>query len=378
MNGRLYHSLREKAEELQGLHRVQREHPGEHRLRDAGRSTWRARSCAGTGPWSRSTAGSREEVLGRSLDDILPPSFLEALRGSLVLGDTRGDRPHLQAPPPHPGRAQPHGERLGGALPGGLRGALRNRADPRRHHGPGAPGGAAPALGEDGLASASWPRGWPTRSTPPWPASPPTPSSSRGRSTSGTRAARLLDKIEKQSFRAAKIINNLLNFSRAAGAEMEPLDVNKALLDVLSLIEHQLEGSKIRVRRELAPRLPAVRGNENRIQQVFFNLILNARDAMPRGRLADLKTSADDDTVVVEVKRHRGRHQARGHQADLRSLLHHQGDRARHRPRPLRLLRDRPGARGGDLRGQRARQGDDLPGGPPRPRPPAEAASEVR
>ena len=82
---------------------------------------------------------------------------------------------------------------------------------------------------------------------------------------------------------------------------MECLDVNKALLDVLSLIEHQLDGSKIRVRRELSPRLPSVRGNENRIQQVFFNLILNARDAMPRGGWLTIKTSADDDTVVAEV-----------------------------------------------------------------------------
>ena len=53
--------------------------------------------------------------------------------------------------------------------------------------------------------------------------------------------AELLEKIEKQTFRAAKIINNLLNFSRAAGAEFETLDVNKVLLDVLSLVEHQLE-----------------------------------------------------------------------------------------------------------------------------------------
>jgi signal transduction histidine kinase len=111
----------------------------------------------------------------------------------------------------------------------------------------------------------------------------------------------LLEKIEKQTFRAAKIINNLLNFSRSGSTEPERLDVNKVLLDVLSLVEHQLENSRIRVRRELSPDLPPIRGNENRIQQVFFNLVLNARDAMMRGGWLTLRTHADADTVVVEV-----------------------------------------------------------------------------
>jgi signal transduction histidine kinase len=114
--------------------------------------------------------------------------------------------------------------------------------------------------------------------------------------------AELLDKIEKQTFRAAKIINNLLNFSRSGSAELETLDLNKVVLDVLSLLEHQLDKSRIKLRKELAEALPPVRGNENRLQQVFFNLILNARDAMPRGGWLTLATSADDDTVIVEVK----------------------------------------------------------------------------
>jgi two-component system, NtrC family, sensor kinase len=114
--------------------------------------------------------------------------------------------------------------------------------------------------------------------------------------------AELLDKIEKQSFRASKIINSLLNFSRSGGAEFEALDINKVVLDVLSLLEHQLETGRVKVRKELASGLPRVRGNENRMQQVFFNLILNAKDAMPSGGWLTIATSADDDTVVIEVK----------------------------------------------------------------------------
>ena len=70
---------------------------------------------------------------------------------------------------------------------------------------------------------------------------------------------------------------------------------------MLSLVDHQLDASRIKVRRELADRLPPVRGNENRLQQVFFNLVLNARDAMPSGGWLTLRTRADEDAVVVEV-----------------------------------------------------------------------------
>jgi signal transduction histidine kinase len=112
----------------------------------------------------------------------------------------------------------------------------------------------------------------------------------------------LLEKIEKQTFRAAKIINNLLNFSRSGGTEFERLDINKVVLEVLSLLEHQLDKNSVKVLKELGEDLPAIRGSENRLQQVFFNLVLNARDAMPSGGWLTVVTRADDDTIIVEVK----------------------------------------------------------------------------
>ena len=111
----------------------------------------------------------------------------------------------------------------------------------------------------------------------------------------------LLEKIEKQTFRAAKIINNLLNFSRSGSTELERLDLNKVLLDVLSLLEHQLDRNRVKVLKEFAEDLPPVRGNENRLQQVFFNLILNSRDAMPSGGWLHL-SPGPDDTRLIEVR----------------------------------------------------------------------------
>jgi PAS domain S-box-containing protein len=113
----------------------------------------------------------------------------------------------------------------------------------------------------------------------------------------------LLEKIERQTFRAAKIVNGLLTLSRPGtpGGERTDVDLNVVVTDVFSLLEHQFEVGKIRVRRELTPAPALVRGIEHQLQQVFLNLFLNARDAMPRGGWLTVTTRAEGDHLVAEV-----------------------------------------------------------------------------
>jgi two-component system NtrC family sensor kinase len=93
----------------------------------------------------------------------------------------------------------------------------------------------------------------------------------------------LLEKITRQTFRASEIVNNLLNFSRTSGTEIGDVDVNKVIGDTLALLEHQFKVAKVEVQNTLEPKLPAIQGNAGRLQQVFLNLFLNAKDAMPGG-----------------------------------------------------------------------------------------------
>ena len=113
----------------------------------------------------------------------------------------------------------------------------------------------------------------------------------------------LLEKIEKQTFRAAKIVNGLLNLSRPGTSSNERIevDVNAVVTDVFSLLEHQFEVAKIKVRRELAPDAVPVQGIEHQLQQVFLNLFLNARDAMPRGGWLSVTTRVEGQHVVAEI-----------------------------------------------------------------------------
>jgi two-component system, NtrC family, sensor kinase len=114
-------------------------------------------------------------------------------------------------------------------------------------------------------------------------------------------ATKVLEKIERQTFRAAKIVNGLLNLARPAQVDSGPVDVNSVINDVLSLLEHQLRTGSIQVRKELATVGPVVLGIEYKLQQVFLNLFLNARDAMPRGGWLSIVTRSGSGQASVEV-----------------------------------------------------------------------------
>jgi hypothetical protein len=112
---------------------------------------------------------------------------------------------------------------------------------------------------------------------------------------------RTLDKINKQAFRASEIVNHLLKFSRVSGTERADVDVNKVIRETLSLVDPMLRASRISVNARLAPSPTAIYGNAGRLQQVFMNLILNARDAMPRGGELTIVTECENSLVHVEV-----------------------------------------------------------------------------
>jgi len=124
----------------------------------------------------------------------------------------------------------------------------------------------------------------------------------------------LLEKITHQTFRASEIVNNLLNFSRTSGGEYSELDVNKVIRDTLALLEHQLKNARVKINEDLDATLPSIHGNAGKLQQVFLNLFLNARDAMPGGGTLTVVTSngtgvnisiSDTGTGIAQENIHR-------------------------------------------------------------------------
>ncbi|MCY7347945.1 MAG: PAS domain S-box protein [Pyrinomonadaceae bacterium] len=113
----------------------------------------------------------------------------------------------------------------------------------------------------------------------------------------------LLRKVQKQTDRASNIVGNLLNFSRTGNAsEFTEISINKLLDDTLQLLEPQLRKSQVEIVKNYSNAEPQIFGNGGKLQQVFTNLIINARDAMFGSGQITLTTSIENETeIVIEV-----------------------------------------------------------------------------
>ena len=110
-----------------------------------------------------------------------------------------------------------------------------------------------------------------------------------------------IERIVKQTFRASEIVNNLLNFSRTGAAEFVEVNLNSVLEETLTLVQHPFKTAQVNVIKNYSEQLPPVLGSITRLQQVFLNLFMNARDAMPSGGMLEVRTGAHNGSVAVEV-----------------------------------------------------------------------------
>ena len=112
----------------------------------------------------------------------------------------------------------------------------------------------------------------------------------------------LLLKVQKQTERASNIAGNLLNFSRAGSStEFAEFDINKLLNDTLQLLEPQMRQSNIEIVKNYAQTPPRIYGNAGKLQQVFTNLIINARDSIIGGGTITLTTESFENEVIIKV-----------------------------------------------------------------------------
>ena len=108
------------------------------------------------------------------------------------------------------------------------------------------------------------------------------------------------DKIFTAGNRAAKITNTVLGMARNRSAGQEPTDLTKLVENTLLLLEREMNKYRIAVDRHFQP-IPEVLISGNQIQQVMLNLLINARQAMPRGGRLAIKLQHDAEHNAVDL-----------------------------------------------------------------------------
>ena len=116
---------------------------------------------------------------------------------------------------------------------------------------------------------------------------------------------RQLELTHRQARRAARIVQNLLEFSRPASPQKKPLDLNNLLERTLQLHEHSLRRNNVEVDFHLPADLPGVVGDANQLIQVFLNLVTNAEQAIREvrdfGRI-QIRAAGNGNQVTITVQ----------------------------------------------------------------------------
>ena len=99
-----------------------------------------------------------------------------------------------------------------------------------------------------------------------------------------------LKRIEREIERINRIVRELLDFARPSQFEVKEIEINRVIESNLSLLSYQKNFKNIETRLDLQADLPAMKGDESQLSQLFINIILNAIDAMPNGGILDIQT----------------------------------------------------------------------------------------
>ncbi|MBW2109148.1 MAG: PAS domain S-box protein, partial [Deltaproteobacteria bacterium] len=127
----------------------------------------------------------------------------------------------------------------------------------------------------------------------------------RGQQISEEQLVKTCRNMRQQVDRASRIINHLREFGRKSDFDYYPVDLNEPIRDVFTILGRQLRLHKIAVELDLWKEPVMVLADRNRLEQIFLNLVTNARDAMETGETTEkrltITTRLEDGKAIAVV-----------------------------------------------------------------------------
>jgi PAS domain S-box-containing protein len=116
-----------------------------------------------------------------------------------------------------------------------------------------------------------------------------------------SEAKALLKSITRELDRLTEITDDYLRFAKLPAPHLKELTVNRVVSDLLSMLEQEMEERGVKVERRLASRLPKVKVDQQQFRRALLNMFKNSLEAMPGGGEIKVSTSADSESVFVEI-----------------------------------------------------------------------------
>jgi signal transduction histidine kinase len=112
----------------------------------------------------------------------------------------------------------------------------------------------------------------------------------------------LVERTRKETERINRIIKDLLQFSKPSITQIEDVDINRLIKNSLNVVSAQERFHAIDFVLSLGESIPSIKGNSDQLQQVLFNILINAADAMPHGGSISMQTKQKGRWVIISIR----------------------------------------------------------------------------
>jgi signal transduction histidine kinase len=118
----------------------------------------------------------------------------------------------------------------------------------------------------------------------------------------GNSCIAIMQEIIVQLERINQAVNDLLSYAKPADPVFEKINLNEIIKRTLSLLESQIKAENIEVNLSLMKNIPILTADEKLIQQLFWNILLNAVQSMKNNGTLTIKTEKENSTVKIEIQ----------------------------------------------------------------------------
>jgi two-component system NtrC family sensor kinase len=117
-----------------------------------------------------------------------------------------------------------------------------------------------------------------------------------------SKRRRILELALSETQRLSEMLRNMLSFSKPEEEKRRPIKMNELVEGILLVMEKQMKEANIKVETSFDDGIPEVMASTNQMRQVMLNIIKNAKEAMPKGGTLTVRTSREDNKVLIHIQ----------------------------------------------------------------------------